>query len=140
MKLQILLADRFKIAAVMKGEECETLTFLNELEAKYQSSADGLFSLIDHIAKYGLDGLSSKQCHLVDQRNKIYELIKGDIRLLFFKGQGDLLVVTTHAFLKKTPKTPEQDKNKAVSYKNKYHSAHDKQQIIFVDTGEEDGH
>ena len=136
MKLKILIESEithYKIAAVMEGDECETEIFLNELPEKYQASADGLFRLIEHIVERGgLDGLSPKQCHLVDKDHKILELIKGDIRLLFFKGHGDTIIVTTHAFIKKTQKTPENHKNKAIRYKKEYQSAHDKNQIYFV--------
>jgi len=103
----------------MDGDECETETFLNDLDSKYHASAAGLIRLIEQITESGLDGLSTKQFHLVDAENKIYELIKGDIRLLCFKGHANLLIVTTHAFIKKTQKTPENDKNKAIRHKKK---------------------
>jgi len=74
---------------------------------------------------------------LVDAENKIYELIKGDIRLLCFKGHANLLIVTTHAFIKKTQKTPENDKNKAIRHKKMYQQAHDQKQIILVRDPEE---
>jgi phage-related protein len=121
----------------MDGDDCETELLLNDLAENYQASAIGLFRLIEQIVESGLDCLSTKQCHLVDRDNKIYELIKGDIRLLFFKGHGDTLIVTTHVFLKKTQKTPEKHKNKAIRYKKEYQKAHDRNQIDFVKDQEE---
>lgn len=114
MKLKVLHRSRYKIAAAMDGDECETLTFLNDVSSKYRASAEGLIHLIERIADHGLDSLSTKLCHLVDKENKIYELIKGDLRLLFFKGHCDVLVITSHGFLKKSQKTPDNEKNKAV--------------------------
>jgi len=138
MKLKILHeSQKYKVASVMDGDECETETFLNDLDSKYHASAAGLIRLIEQITESGLDGLSTKQFHLVDAENKIYELIKGDIRLLCFKGHANLLIVTTHAFIKKTQKTPENDKNKAIRYKKKYQQAHDQKQIILVRNPEE---
>lgn len=135
MKLKILLespSSHVKIVAIMDGDSCETEEFLNDLAENYQASADGLFRLIEQIVERGLDALSTKQCHQVDKTNKISELIKGDIRLLFFKGHGDTIIVTTHALIKKTRKTPEKDKNKAIRHKKAYQLAHDKKQIYFV--------
>ncbi|HEY8035625.1 MAG TPA: type II toxin-antitoxin system RelE/ParE family toxin [Methylobacter sp.] len=133
MKLKILHESRYKIAAVMSGDDCETLSFFNEIESKNQSSVDGLLGLIERIADYGIDTLPTKLSHLVDKEEKIYELIKGNIRLLYFKGNCDVLIVTTHAFIKKTQKTPENHKNKAIMLKKAYQLALDKKQIIFVE-------
>ncbi len=140
MKLKVLLespSSHVKVVAIMEGDTCETEEFLNDLAENYQASADGLFRLIEQVVESGLEALSTKQCHQVDKTHKIYELIKGDIRLLFFKGHGDTLIVTTHALIKKTQKTPEKDKNKAIRYKKAYQLAHDKHQINFVK--DEDG-
>jgi hypothetical protein len=138
MKLKVLHeTQKFKVAAVMNGDACETESFFDELDQKYQATADGIFDLIDHIAQYGLDGLPSKLFHLVDQENKIFELIKGDIRLLCFKGHGSLLIVTTHAFIKKSQKTKNTHKEKAIRHKKQYQLAHDRNEIVLVRDPEE---
>lgn len=137
MKLKVLHRTQFTIASAMDGDECETETFLNGLASKYQASAEGLYVLIERIADQGLDGMSSKLWHLVDAENKIYELIKGDLRLLCFKGHGDVLVIASHGFLKKTQKTPTKEKNKAISYKQQYQQAHDARRIDLIEAQEE---
>lgn len=137
MKLKVIYRTRFTITAAMDDDECETATFLNEASSKYQANAEGLFQLIERIADHGLDGLSTKLCHLVDKENKIYELIKGDLRLLFFKGHRDVLIVTSHGFLKKSQKTPNNEKNKAIRCKKQYQQAHDAQLIDLVEDQEE---
>ncbi|CCE21999.1 type II toxin-antitoxin system RelE/ParE family toxin [Methylotuvimicrobium alcaliphilum] len=137
MKLKVLHRTRYTIAAAMNGDECETETFLNDISTKYQASAEGLIHLIERIAEHGLDGLSTKLCHLVDKENKIYELIKGDLRLLFFKGHCDILIITSHGFLKKSQKTPDNEKNKAVRYKKQYQQAHDAENIDLIEDREE---
>lgn len=135
MKLKVLLqspSSHYKVVAVMDGDSCEIEEFFNDLADNYQASASGLFRLIEQIVERGIDVLSAKQCHQVDKNHKISELIKGDIRLLFFKGHGDTIIVATHAFIKKTKKTPDKDKNKAIRHKKAYQFAHDKNQIIYV--------
>lgn len=110
---------------------------MKDISTKYQASAEGLIHLIERIAEHGLDGLSTKLCHLVDKENKIYELIKGDLRLLFFKGHCDILIITSHGFLKKSQKTPDNEKNKAVRYKKQYQQAHDAENIDLIEDREE---
>lgn len=90
MKLLEMSHAQYKIAAVVdeQGDKltCPVYEFFESIEKQYQGSADGLLALIERIANNGMQGLSSKLCHLVDEDNKIYELIKGDLRLFFFKG------------------------------------------------------
>ncbi|WP_020482523.1 type II toxin-antitoxin system RelE/ParE family toxin [Methylomonas sp. MK1] len=137
MKLKVIHSARYKIAAVMNGDSCDLEAFFNELSAKYNASATGLFTLIDRIAKEGLDGLSSQLWHMVDNNEKIFELIKGDLRLLFFKGNGDVLIIASHGFIKKSQKTPDKEKTKAIRHKKQYQTAHDQGSIRLVEESEE---
>ena len=112
MKLQTLLKDKYSIAAVVETKNavdtCPAIDFLNEIESEFQSNADGIYTLMTYIAENGLQNISSKQCHLVDRENKIFELIKGNIRVFFFKGHRDLIVIATHGIIKKSQKTKKQ--------------------------------
>jgi hypothetical protein len=133
MKLVTIRQSQYKVAAVLdeQGEKltCPVYEFFESIEKQYQGSADGLLALIDRIANDGIRGLSSKLCHLVDEDNKIYELIKGDLRLFFFKGHCDLIVIATHGIIKKSQHTKTSDKNRAISYKKYYQKEHDKKCI-----------
>lgn len=139
MKLKLLHRDKFKIAATMNGSECEVEAFFDEAisNSSYEASAEGLIVLIERMAKDGLDGLSTHIWHLVDKDNKIFELIKGDLRLLFFKGNGDILVIASHGFIKKTQKTPENEKNKAIRRKKQYQKDHDSRNIELFEEQED---
>lgn len=135
MKLQILATDKYTVTAIVderNGESCPLVDFLQELPAKYQGSVNGVINLIERIAQDGLDPLSSKQCHCVDSNYKIHELIKGDLRVFFFKGHCDMIVIATHGIIKKTQKTKASDKNMAVKYKQQYHAAHDDNKITLL--------
>lgn len=135
MNIKILHESKYRIAAVVEddGETCPVLDFLADIDSQYQGSADGLMALIDRIAEHGFEGLSTKLCHYVDKGNKIYELIKGDLRLFFFKGHCDVIVIATHAIIKKQQKTANKDKNKAIEWKQRYQRAHDKKSIVFME-------
>lgn len=129
MKLLTISQAHYRVAAVIdeQGDKliCPVYEFFEAIEKQYQGSADGLLALIDRIARNGTQGLSSKLCHLVDEENKIYELIKGDLRLFFFKGHGDLIVIASHGIIKKSQHTRASDKNRALNYKKHYQQAHD---------------
>jgi phage-related protein len=133
MKLLAISQAQYKVAAVIdeQGNKliCPVYQFFESIEKQYKGSADGLLALIERIAKNGTQGLSSKLCHLVDEENKIYELIKGDLRVFFFKGHCDLIVIATHGIIKKTQNTKASDKIRAINYKKHYQKEHDKKCI-----------
>lgn len=137
MKLLTINNAQYKVVAVIDekndGLICPVHEFFGSIDKQYQGSADGLLALMERIAKDGTQNLSSKLCHLVDDENKIYELIKGDLRLFFFKGHCDLIVIATHGIIKKSQKTKDSDKNRAISYKKHYQEAHDKRCIEILE-------
>jgi len=141
MKIQKLLQDNYSIAAIIEtkngNDTCPVTDFFDNIDNKYQSSADGMYALISHIAENGLQNVSSKLCHLVDKENKIFELIKGDLRLFFFKGHKDLIIIGTHAIIKKSQKTKKSDSEKVKRYKDKYTTAHDHKKLTILDILEE---
>ena len=127
MKLQTLSKKTFTVTGIVEGRNnltCPVTDFLWDLPKQYQGSGGGIVELFDIVAEKGLDGISSKLCHYVDKNNKIYEFIKGDLRILFFRGHCNVIVIATHGIIKKTKKTPEKDKKLAIKYKNQYQKAH----------------
>ncbi|MGZ4956681.1 MAG: type II toxin-antitoxin system RelE/ParE family toxin [Methylobacter sp.] len=136
MKLQTLAKNKFTVTAVIvkKGEDgCPLIDFLYDLPDKYQASVAGITAIMDEIAEKGLESLSTKQCHSVDKNNKIYEIIKGDIRVFFFKGHCDIIVVATHGIIKKSQKTPQREKDIAIRFKKQYQQAHDTNSITIIE-------
>ncbi len=125
MKVLELRSGRFRVGAVVKmrssGElECELYDAMEVIECAEESARYRLLNLLDLIARDGLTTLNSKQFHLVDQTNGIYELIAGRLRILFFKAASGQLVICTHLFMKKGRKTPEEEKRKARNLKKRF--------------------
>ena len=87
--------------------------------AKVARIAD-LLALFELVAADGLSALNSQQFHLVDSKHGVYEFIAGRLRVLFFKGKSGQLVICTHLFMKKSQKTPDDEKEKAVKLKKRY--------------------
>ncbi len=122
---------RYRIAAVKeKSGACPAMDFLTGIEDQFKAHATGLLVLLERIADCGLDGISSKLCHCVDRKYGIYELIKGRLRLFFFKGDGGIVLIATHGIVKKSQKTPQQDIDRAIAVKKAYDQARAKNKLV----------
>ena len=130
MELKLLAKDKYRVAAVAANGKCPAEDFLSDIDAAYEASSLGLFSLLDRVSQDGLDNISSALCHEVDKNEKIYEFIKGKLRLFFFKGEGDLLVICTTGLIKKTQKVDKQAVAKAIVCKNQYLNAVKKNTLV----------
>ena len=133
MELKLLAKDKYKVAAVTANGKCPAEDFLLSLDAAYRASSDGLFELLDRVSQDGLDDISPTLSHEVDKNEKIYELIKGKLRLFFFKGEGDLLVICTTGLIKKTPKVDKKAVAKAITCKNQYLNAVKQNTLVILE-------
>ncbi len=75
------------------------------------------------MAANGPRALNAAQAHQVDANDKIYELIAGGLRVLYFLGESGQVVICTHLFLKKSQKTPPREVARAVRAKKEYELA-----------------
>lgn len=107
----------------MTSNGCPAESFIAEGEAAYEASRYGLADILQRVAEQGLDVLSSKQTHEVDKRRKIYEFIKGDLRLFYFKGQGNVIVVCVAGVVKKGQKVDKKAVTQAAKWKDAYEAA-----------------
>jgi len=120
---ELLTESRFRVMGAMKGSTCPSERFLTSGENQYAASRRGLVELLRRAANDGLQQFSSELLHLVNQPNGIYEFIKGDLRLLFFKGSDGELIVCTGGYIKKGQKVPSREVDQAVRLKQEYMSA-----------------
>jgi hypothetical protein len=100
-------------------------------DAKYGASATGLGALWERIPKTGPKSLGAALYHRVDEKDDIYEFIKGDIRLFCFEADG-AIVVCSHAIIKKSQKTKRKDIAPAIALKERYLVAEKTGRISFV--------
>lgn len=107
-----------------------------EVGANYQASSDGLFKLLDRISKEGLVDISTKLSHRVDEKENIYELIKGDLRLFYFKTEEDFLIICTSALIKKTQTVDQKHVKKAIRLKHDYLDAVKQRTLIVIEENE----
>ncbi len=146
--LRIINSPKWDIVAVVEEEHgqqsCGLLDFFEQLEKSggFNGSIDGMFALLEHVAtsERGPNELSDKLCHLVDGKHQIFEFIKGRIRILWFYGEANKLIVCSHGFIKKTQKTPKEEVGKCVTIMERYQQAHQDNAVDILDELEEVDH
>ncbi|MGF6766255.1 hypothetical protein P3T24_006601 [Paraburkholderia sp. GAS33] len=101
-------SGKFAVLAVVDDREnfatsCPAIDFLKECWPNYSSTVKGYRALFDRYALGGRASLTSALLHEVDKEDALFELIKGDLRIMcFFPGDGS--VVLTNGVIKKGQK------------------------------------
>jgi hypothetical protein len=124
MKLKILVEDQYIISAIMDGDSCpiEDWSLLKE-NSNYNRTYLGLIDMLQRAAKDGLQQFSSEQSHLINDDPKIYEFVRGRLRLIYFHGVKNTIVVGTEIVVKKTQKSEKKVVSRAINaYENYYDS------------------
>ncbi|GFM73770.1 hypothetical protein PSCICL_47620 [Pseudomonas cichorii] len=93
--------------------------FMDEVGAGFEANLNGLLIMMERHSKLGSDAFNTAQCHYVDQGEKIYEYIKGRLRIFWFE-DDDKIIVCTHGIVKKSQKTPGREIQKAIRVKRTY--------------------
>lgn len=108
------------------GYQCALTSSLAELPANYSKSLAGLLVMLGKFSEHGRKMLNDGICHEVDENEKIFEFIKGDLRLLWFYGNGNKIIICSHCFIKRGSKTPKPEKAIAIKLRKEYFSLVDK--------------
>ena len=122
MRLKVLYCGVWQVVAPLSDEDCcELETTLVELgnNKKRRASAVGMHALWERIPRHGPRALGTELYHCINEKDAIYEFIKGDLRVLCFEADG-AIVVCSHVLVKKTQKTPARDVRRAVELKRRY--------------------
>lgn len=104
---------------IYKGNLCYLEHFMSNLSNNYSKSLAGLIVFMEDHSDNGRDIFNTDQCHYVHKEEKIYEYIKGDLRVFWFEDEGKV-VVCTHGVIKKSQKTRRNEINKAIRIKQSY--------------------
>jgi len=126
MKLKVLAQSEWTVCAVAsyaQGQDtCQIEDFFIGLETKDGGSGDGMLQLIAYVAENGPRQLPDSLSHYIDQNEKIWEFIKGRLRVAWFYDEGQC-VICTHGFIKDSQKVKKADKNYAIRMKEEYFAA-----------------
>jgi phage-related protein len=114
-------SSRFKVLATCDARgDCPVLDFLEKLdksEAKLRNAV--LAFLRERVAEHG-PPTYEEQCR--ELKDNIFEFKKGPIRILWF-WDVDQMILCTHAFRKKTQKTPPGEIDRAKLVRDNYQVA-----------------
>lgn len=133
MELKVLMSGRWRITSPLsKGSMSITEEFLDSLAASFKSNAAGLLVLMEQHCEHGPDQFNTAQSHYVDQREQIYEYIKGRLRLFWFE-DDDRVVICMHGIIKKDQKTPRQEIERAKRVKAAYMQAKAQGSLTFIE-------
>jgi hypothetical protein len=142
MKLLRLERSLWDVTAVIVGgnnDECCPLTdFLADIGTQYPGAASGMFDLFARFSVSGKDTFNDDLCHLVNRDEKIWQFTKGRIRVLWFYGSGNRIVVCSHGFIKQSQKTPGKEIKRVIATKKQYESAEKVNAVTILE--EEDDH
>jgi len=128
LKILSIQRVKFHVGAVIqqKGDgslACSLLDDFDNLEAVHEAARDRFLAYFGQVAANGPRALNGAQMHQVDANDKIYELIAGGVRVLYFQGTSGQVIICTHMFLKKSQKTPPKEIARAVRAKKEYEQA-----------------
>lgn len=123
MKVKDLADDKFQVVAVIDNGYCATEHFLTEGDVSTESARGGLERMIEKVAELGLEDVPSAWFHLANKPEKIYEFIKGPLRLFFFKGEGRQIAVCTTGVRKSGPKADKTAVARSVEMRAEYFAA-----------------
>lgn len=120
MQLKVLIAGKWRITSPMaRCGSSEVEAFFDELAADYQSNVSALLAMMEAHSNLGSEQFNHSQSHYVDQKEKIYEYIKGRLRVFWYE-DDDRVVICTHGIIKKSQKTPKREIDKAIRVKLAY--------------------
>ena len=123
----------------MEGDECPVADFLGSDDASTKAVRSGFIdTILPHLVKEGWNNCPAAWSHEVDKENGIYEFIKGDFRIFFFKGQNELVAVCTSVKRKSGQKADKPSVNKAKAMKKAYWKAVEAGKIEIQEIPDED--
>ncbi|MGK9450763.1 hypothetical protein ACSSZE_05765 [Acidithiobacillus caldus] len=134
MHLIRLFSDtRFSVVAVEENGECPALKFVTMRDKQYGASRKGLFEMLRRAAIEGLEGFSTSMCHEADKGERIFQFVKGDLRLLFFKGKDGELIVCVGGHIKKGQKASQLEVARAARLRKQYLEAKKTGAVVIVE-------
>ena len=117
MVLFEILSSKFSVCAAGESQnDCDLKSFLSGLASNLEKEGRRMLGLLKRVAQRGPD-LNPEVCHQIE--GKLYQFAQGRIRILWFYDEGKI-IICTHGFVKKTRKTPDNEKEHAKLIMKKY--------------------
>lgn len=137
MLVKILFEGRFVVSSILKNGSCPIESSASGSDPTFSRYYDGLMDVLERVAEEGLDHLPASSSHVINKNPKIYEFIRGRLRLIYFRGEGNTVVVCSDIVVKKTQKADSAVVSKAITAYNKYYTALQKGALIVLEDTDE---
>lgn len=137
MKLKPLFSGLWTVYAVVsstsQGDRCQIEDFLQALPDAMIRHGIALTQMLEHVANNpsGPRQLPDTLSHYIDKNEKIWEFIKGRLRIAWFYDENQI-IVCCHGFVKDSQRTKETDKARAIAAKRAYFAAKVSRRIEIV--------
>lgn len=132
MYIKILAQDQYFISSIMKGDKCPIEDSPLGLDSTFCRAHAGLMDVLERVAETGLQQFPSSLSHAINRNPKIYEFIRGRLRLIYFHGSGNTIVVCTEIVIKKSQKADPQVISKAIEAHDNYYRALEEGALIVI--------
>jgi len=123
LELKELAADKYRILAIVNRGSCDVENALHEGDPATEETRISLIQQLMTISENGLHNVPDIWIKCVDKPNGIFEIRKGVLRLFFFKGAGDIILVCTSIARKTTQKVAQREVAKAIRIKRQFELA-----------------
>lgn len=133
MNVKSIIRSKFHIVAVMDGDECPAEIFLFSDDVATVALRENLFGMLRHLASSGFANCPSAWTHEASKQEKIFEFIKGDIRLFYFKGAGNQIAVCTTAKMKNSKKADKPSVERASKWRKQYEKAYKDETLTVIE-------
>lgn len=120
MKVRIIAKDKYEIASIIVKDSCCVELFFAELDKSFNSNIADLIVMMEHIATHGFSNIPRGWSHEIDKQEKIFELIKGRLRIPYFHGEGDQIIVCGPGFMKQKQTTSDSVKKGMKKLRDQY--------------------
>lgn len=123
MQLKILAQGRYTVSSILRKGKCPVSDSPLSADANFDVTHTRLLQVIERIADHGMDGIPSSISKVVRKKPKILELKRGDLRLFYFHGHENRIVVCTELIQKKTQRVDRQAVARAVDTYYEYYNS-----------------
>lgn len=107
----------------MDGDACPAESYLTDGEVETSAYRTGLTRMLEIVSERGLYGVPVKWFHEANKEEKIFEFIKGPLRLFFFKGSGQQIAVCASGVRKQSKKADQAEVAKVIKLRKEYFDA-----------------
>ena len=137
MKIRILANGKSKVSAIADADgKCPVYNdLMGNLSDQYKRYGIILLDKIDRISNEGFQSFSSKLAHEICKEPKVYELIQGKLRLIFFHGKEEMVAVCTEIIIKQGQKADKKAVNRAIKASNAYWQSLDNGSLNLIEEG-----